>query len=108
MDGTYQQFLLALHAVPFNQAAPAFGNDIGLYVCRLPAVRALLTMFEIALPAGIAAACAARWAALRTSGREAWRASPRLTLGAFAGPYTNARVLLLRCGGAPDIVLVTE
>ena len=87
MAGTYQQFLLASHAVPFGQSDPVFGNDIGLYVYMLPAVRTTLAMLESAFALGIVAACTARGASLITSRRQVWRLSPRLAIGAFATPY---------------------
>ena len=105
MAGTYQQFLLAWYAVPFKQFDPVFGNDIGLYVYTLPAVRIMLAMLEIAVALGLAAACVARWSALRTSARQAWRTSPRLTVGALATPYANVLVMLLGLVGTAHIIL---
>lgn len=105
MAGTYQQFLLASHGVPFGQADPVFGNDIGLYVYTLPAVRTSLTMLESAFALGIVAACAARWTSLITSQRQVWRLSLRMTIGAFATPYVTVLLLLAGLVRTAEIVL---
>src|SRR5204862_5912315 len=39
--------LMALHAVPVGQVDPLFGRDIGLYLFRLPAISAALTLLVV-------------------------------------------------------------
>src|SRR5687768_9933341 len=41
----YLDYLLAVHSGPFNARDPLFGNDIGWYVFRLPAVQIALDFF---------------------------------------------------------------
>ncbi len=41
MSGQWPLFQLALNAVPFGEADPQFGRDIGFYVFSLPALRAI-------------------------------------------------------------------
>ena len=43
----YLQYLLAFNGVPFGEADPVFGNDIGFYIYLLPAWRISLNAFEI-------------------------------------------------------------
>ncbi|HEX9708883.1 MAG TPA: UPF0182 family protein, partial [Candidatus Thermoplasmatota archaeon] len=56
LAGRYQAFLLALHAGPFGEVDPVFGNDVGLYVFTLPAVEvALETLVWCGLVASVSA-----------------------------------------------------
>jgi uncharacterized membrane protein (UPF0182 family) len=103
--GTYQQFLLAVHAVPFGHSDPVFHNDVGFYVYTLPAVRTVLAALQTGLSLGLVAACMARWSALLNSGRSTWRLSPRLAVGAFAAPYTTALFSLVGLVGSVQIFL---
>lgn len=93
----YEQFLLALHGVPFGRADPVFGRDIGFYVYLLPMFRLVLVALAAAIATSAAACVVARCDellstnALSMRGLGAWE-----KLGALAVPYAS---ILLNLSG---------
>ncbi|MCZ6879029.1 MAG: UPF0182 family protein [Acidobacteria bacterium] len=84
----YQQFLLALHGVPFETTDPVFAKDIGFYVYALPAWRITLTALEILILFSGIALLVARYDALSSRGflhKRDWNLWRKLSL--FASPY---------------------
>jgi hypothetical protein len=106
LAGEYQQFLLAFYGVPFDRVDPVFGNDIGLYVYRLPAWRVVLTAIEAAALAGMTACLVARADELTHDHRrpkDGWDA--RRALGAFAVPSFNVLACTLGTAWALGVYL---
>ncbi|MBI3694749.1 MAG: UPF0182 family protein [Acidobacteria bacterium] len=60
----YLDYLLAFHSGPFGARDPLFGNDIGWYVFRLPAVRVTLDFLIGLALVGAVASLAARFVQL--------------------------------------------
>lgn len=91
----YEQFLLALHGVPFGRVDPVFARDIGFYVYFLPLARIVLASLDIAILMSAASCIVARWDEL-TSTRELRRPDLGVwaKLGAFAVPYVSAMLYL--------------
>ena len=96
LAGSYQQFLLALHGVPFGEADPVFGVDIGFYVYVLPAWRTLLTAMGPAILLSAIFCLAARWEQLDSRACLAELRGLTVTgkLGAFVVPYMRALAYL--------------
>ena len=64
----YQQFLLAVHGVPFGTADPVFGLDIGFYTFLLPALRTILSALEVVILLGVVSLLVARYDELHSKG----------------------------------------
>ena len=102
----YQQFLLALHGVPFGRLDPVFSRDLGFYVYLLPTWRLALAAIEAAILLSFISCFVARYdelastGALRRRGLGIWG-----RLGAFAVPHANRLLYLLGSVGALHIYL---
>ncbi len=102
----YQQFLLALHGVPFGSLDPVFSRDLGFYVYLLPTWRLALAAIEAAILLSFISCFVARYdelastGALRRRGLGIWG-----RLGPFAVPHANRLVYLLGSVGALHIYL---
>ncbi len=64
----YLDVLLALNGVPFGQADPVFGHDVGFYVYWLPVLRQVVVWSAWALAFSIVATAIARLDAMRERG----------------------------------------
>lgn len=95
LAGEYQQFLLALHGVPFGRVDSVFGKDIGFYVYLLPAWRLALVAVEVAIFLSLAACVVARFTQHASAGTARLRGlSTPAKIGAFAPPYANTLLYL--------------
>ncbi len=89
-QGTGLRAMLLLHADPWGQTEPIFGQDLGFYIFLLPILQGMvtyglvLTVFLAALSAaGYAGTGAITWG----NGRIAMSDLPRLHLGILAGAF---------------------
>ena len=106
LAGYYQQFLLALHGVPFGRADPVFAHDIGFYVYSLPAWLLVLGAIEVAIGVSFLSCFVARYDELAPTGEFRRRGlSVRGALGAFAVPYSKWLIYALGTVGAVNIYL---
>ena len=91
-------FLQLFHGIPFGEADPVFGHDIGFYAFRLPAIWIILRYLLALSLVGMVAALVGRWDELRTDGRLG---NPELSVWAKMGllvTHTLNGVLLLLGG----------
>jgi len=95
----YQQFLLAFNGIPFGEADPVFGKDIGFYVYVLPALRISLAALEIMILLGAVAFLIARWNELSSKGLLQ---KPRIRIGTKVSVFLSPLYLrvFLCCFGA--------
>ena len=106
LAGNYDQFLLAMHGVPFGRVDPVFGEDIGFYVYVLPAWRLVLTAVEPTILLSAISCFVARWDELQSNGGLRQRGlTIWAKLGAFTVPYIRGLVYLLGAVGAFEIYL---
>lgn len=95
----YKQFLLAFNGIPFGEADPVFGKDIGFYVYTLPTLRISLVALEVMILLGAVAFLVARWNELSSKGILQ---KPRIRIGTKLCLFLSPLYLrvLLYCFGA--------
>lgn len=71
--GKYQTFILAFNGVPFDVNDPVFGNDLGLYVYRLPAIETVVSGLTVVAAVALVAHLLVRLSVVSRDGTTAGR-----------------------------------
>jgi len=90
MAQNYMQYLMVLKGVPFREADPVFGKDIGFYVYVLPVLKITLQALEILILIGIVSFVFARIHELRS--REIFKKLP-MKIGTKIGLFFSPRLI---------------